>query len=321
MKLRALLTGASGFVGKAIFEHLVEEGVDVVVAARIPSGDARGRSRSVYFDLERPDQLTPAAMEGIDVVVHAAARVHVMRPTPDEEQRAFLCNVDATRALAEAAATAGARRFVFVSSIKVYGGLATAAPLRVSDLAVPTDAYGRSKLRAEDVLRQVEATTGLEVVIIRPPLVYGPGVRANFLKLMMLIDRGMPLPLRSVDNRRSLVAVQNLADLVRVTMSHPTAAGRTFLVSDNDDLSTPELIRKLCSAFGRSSRMWPCPDFMLRLAGRALGREAEISRLVDSLQVDPSATMNCLGWSPPMGVERALELTTDWYRTREQLNV
>jgi len=321
MSVRVLVTGATGFVGKAIVDRLLAEGCDVLVATRRSGSDPAVKgTMTCHFDLERPDLLELKALDGVDVIVHAAARVHVMQPTDDEEERAQRCNVEATRALAQAAVAAGVRRFVFVSSIKVYGGRATDVPLSLADPPAPTDAYGRSKLQAENLLRELEAARGLEVTIIRPPLVYGPGVRANFLRLMSLVERGVPLPLGLVDNRRSLIAVQNLADLVVTAMKHPAAAGRTWLASDGDDLSTPDLVRRMGIALARGVRLWPVPVPLLKWGGRVLGREAELSRLCDSLQVDSSLTRADLGWTPPIGIQEALEVTAKWFRAERPRN-
>ncbi|MDZ7641614.1 MAG: NAD-dependent epimerase/dehydratase family protein [Desulfurivibrio sp.] len=254
-----------------------------------------------------------AALAGVDCVVHTAARAAVMAdPVADPLVALREVNVAGTRRLAEQAAGAGVRRLVFISSVKVNGErTAPEAPFLFSDTPAPEDAYAISKWEAEQALWQVAAQTGLEVVVVRPPLVYGPGVGGNFARLLGLVARGWPLPLGAVNNRRSLVALANLVDLLRVCVDHPAAAGRTFLVADGDDLSTPELLRRLALAMGRPVRLLPVPPVFLWRAGRLLGREAELARLLSSLQVDISFTRRTLGWEPPVRVDDALRETVE----------
>ena len=213
----------------------------------------------------------------------------------------------------------GARRFVFLSSVKVNGERTLDRPFAESDPAAPEDAYGRSKWEAEQALREIAARSSLEVVVIRPPLVYGPGVRANFLRLLQLVARGAPLPLGAVRNRRSLVSVFNLCDLVAVSAMHPAAAGETFLASDQHDLSTVALIRSIAHAMGRTARLFPFPVGALRMLARALRQEAAVERLVGSLQVDSSRATRLLGWTPKVSVGEGLRQTAAWYlRSRGQ---
>ncbi len=257
------------------------------------------------------------ALAGVAAVIHLAGRAHVMRETAADVDGAFRrANVEATHQLAAQAAAAGVRRFVFLSSVKVNGERTGDRPFTEADAPAPEDAYGRSKQAAEQALHGIAAATGLEVAIIRPPLVYGPGVKANFLRLLRLVERGMPLPLASVRNRRSLVGVSNLCDLIVRCLAHPAAAGETFLVSDQQDLSTPELIRAIAAAMGRPARLVPFPVAALRLAGRLAGQGDAVERLVGSLQVDSTKATRLLGWTPPVFIEEGLRRTAAWYRGR-----
>lgn len=248
------------------------------------------------------------ALQGIDVVIHCAARVHVMDEQacdPLAEFRAV--NVEATRHLAQQAAAVGVRRFVFVSSIKVNGEeTVPGRPFTADAEPQPQDPYGQSKLEAEQALFEIARQTGLEIVVVRPPLVYGPGVKANFASLMRALQRRLPLPFGSIDNRRSLVARDNLVDLLLLCSRHPAAAGQVFLVSDGEDLSTAQLCRGLSRALGVRPRLLPVPVALLRLLGVLSGRRQQVQRLLGSLQVDITATRSRLGWIPPVSVEQGL---------------
>lgn len=249
-----------------------------------------------------------SALVGVDCVIHCAARAHLMCDTEGDALAAYrAANVDGSRRLAEQAATAGARRLVYLSSIKVNGEqTALGAPFLFSDKPAPEDAYGISKWEAEQALWDVSTKTGLEVVVVRPPLVYGPGVKGNLARLLRLVRSGLPLPLDALQNKRSLIGLDNLVDLLIRCVDHPVAAGRTFLVSDGEDLSTPELLSHMAAAMGRSARLFPVQVLLLRLAGSVLGRRAEIDRLVGSLQIDSSHTRQVLGWTPPVSVEEGI---------------
>jgi nucleoside-diphosphate-sugar epimerase len=311
--MNIFVTGGTGFVGKALLAKLAESAgtrLSATVrrpAAILPAGvtavPIEGFDRSVDCESE---------LRSMDVVVHLAARVHVMRETEIDGAAAFRrVNVDGTLTLARQAAKAGVRRFIYLSSIKVNGeGTAINRPYTAEQAAQPLDEYGRSKWEAELGLRQVAADTAMEVVIIRPPLVYGPGVGANFRAMMQWLRRGLVLPLGAVtQNRRSLVSVRNLADLIATCTHHPGAAGETFLVSDGDDLSTADLLRRLGAALGKPARLLAVPVPVLRLAARVAGRSDIANRLLGSLQVDAASTRRQLDWQPPFGVDHEFRAT------------
>lgn len=310
-----LVTGASGFIGRELCRELTRRGHAVRAAVRANAARVEAPADLVEIGDISGHVDWDAALEGIDCVVHLAARVHVMRDTAADPLGAFRAvNVEATRALAEAAVRRGVRRFVFVSSIKVNGEITHDRPFRPDDPPAPQDAYGRSKLEAESALAEVSARHGLEVVVVRPPLVYGSGVGGNFLRLMRLIDAGMPLPLRGIDNCRSLVCSRNLVDALIACTSHHNAAGETFLVSDGEDLSTAELVKRLAHALGRPARLICVPRMLLESAGRLTGRSAEIERLISSLRVETDRIRSQLAWTPPFSVEEALAETARSYR-------
>ncbi|MBB4863678.1 nucleoside-diphosphate-sugar epimerase [Pseudomonas nitritireducens] len=251
------------------------------------------------------------ALRGVDVIIHAAARVHVMEEQSADPLAAFRAvNVEATRQLARQAIEAGVKRLVFVSSIKVNGEeTAPGRPFTADAPAAPQDPYGQSKREAEEALFELAARSDLEVVVVRPPLVYGPGVKANFASLMGALQRRLPLPFASIDNRRSLVARDNLVDLLLLCARHPQAAGQIFLAGDGEDLSTAQLCRRLSLALGVRPRLLPVPPAALRLLGRLSGRSAQVQRLLGSLQVDISVARERLGWTPPVAVDQALRET------------
>lgn len=310
-----LVTGATGLVGGAVVRRLLLDGQARVRAA------VRSRDRSlpdgaqpVIADLASPDSW-PSALDGVTEVVHAAARVHVMRDDSSDPLTAYRrVNVEGTLSLARQAVKAGVRRFVFISSIKVNGE-ATSPGRNFSpdDEPAPVDPYGVSKHEAEAGLRQIASESGLEVVIIRPVLVYGPGVKGNFAAMLRWIQAGIPLPLASIRNRRSLVALDNLVDLVVACVRHPKAANQTFLVSDQEDLSTPDLLRRAGKALGKPARLFPVPVVALEAVAHVCGRSNVALRLCGSLQVDTSKTRELLGWTPPFTVDEALRLTALHY--------
>lgn len=301
-----LVTGANGFVGTALVRRLSAAGLSVREAVR----DTPERREKEWVSVGEINGATrwDDALEKVRTVVHLAGRVHVMRDMAANPWAAFRqCNVAGTRRLAEQAARLGVRRLVFVSSIKVNGE--HTEPGRFfseQDVPAPVDAYGVSKWEAEQALWEVAKNTGLEVVIVRPPLVYGPGVKGNFARLVESVRRGVPLPFATVRNRRSLVGVDNLADLLARCTEHPRAANQTFLVSDGEDLSISELIRRLARVMDRPARLIPMPPGLMLAGARLLGRVAEIERLIGCLQVDMSHACRTLDWSPPVDVEKGL---------------
>lgn len=299
------VTGANGFVGHALVAHLRSHGHQVRELVR--KADSANRDQMSVGDIGAETDWTQA-LENIDCIVHCAARVHVMRESTSNPLDAFRqVNVEGTRGLARQAAQSGVRRLVFLSTVKVHGeSTSPGRPWNANDEARPQDAYSRSKWEAEQSLWNEAAGSGLEVVVVRPPLVYGPGVRANMERLRRWVAQGLPIPLGSVDNRRSLVAVDNLVDLLARCIEHADAPGHSFLVSDGQDLSTPELVCAMASAMGRPARLLPVPPACLRLAGWLTARSAEVERLVGSLVVDPGPTHTTLGWQPPVTVAQGL---------------
>lgn len=306
-----LVTGANGFVGGALAAQLATTGHRLRLASRSRAlAPMQEAETFIHGDLGEPVDWTPA-LAGTDVVVQCAARVHVIAEAAKDPFAEFRrCNVDGTLQLARAAVACGVRRFVFVSSVKVNGeATPTGCPFTYADAPAPVDPYGVSKLEAERGLFALAAETGLEVVVVRPVLVYGPGVKANFLGMMRWLNVGVPLPLGAIDNRRSLVAIDNLVDLLATCIVHPRAAGEVLLVSDGEDLSTTELLRRMAAALGRPSRLLPVPPGILELGARLLGKGSISRRLCGSLQVDITRTRNVLDWSPPVSVDDGLART------------
>ncbi len=305
-----LVTGATGFVGKALLQRLLTDDK----LRRFVVGIRRGGQRwpAQVLPIETGDLNSSTdwtiALEGVSVVVHSAARVHVMRDTDADSLAAFrLVNVEGTLNLARQSAVAGVKRFLFISSVKVNGEATVAGqPFTEIGSDAPQDAYGQSKREAEQGLRQLSADTGMEVVIIRPPLVYGPGVKANFAALMRAVQRGWPLPLGAVHNQRSLVALDNLVDFIITCINHPHAANQTYLVSDGQDLSTTELVRGMSQAAGVPGRLLPVPVWALQAGATLLGKGDAVQRLCGNLQVDISKARSLLGWVPPVSVQEGL---------------
>lgn len=314
--MRTLVSGANGFVGQALCKRMVADGMQVIGTVRsaneadkLPKGVSIFLIKSIGRDTDWSD-----ALAEVDTVVHLAARVHVMNDTSSDPLSAFRqVNVAGTERLARMAAATGIKRFVYISSIKVNGE-GRDRPFTEQDLPAPDDPYGLSKWEAEQILHRVAKETGLEVVILRPPLIYGPGVKANFFNLLKFLDRSIPLPLSSVNNRRSLIYVGNLVDTIIACLTHPMAVGQTYLVSDDEDVSTPELIRRVAAALGRPARLFPFPPSLMLLAGKLLGKMDAVERLVSSLTIDSSKIRLDLGWKPPYTMDQGLRETMAWYR-------
>ena len=304
--MRLLVTGANGFVARSICTELAQRKHNLHRAVRRLSGSSEG-----YFELGDIGPATnwSGALEGVHAVIHLAARVHIVvdgAKNPLEEFRKV--NVAGTINLAKTAAASGVNRFVYVSSIGVNGSqTAESKPFSETDKPNPHNAYALSKWEAEQGLLRIAAETGMEVVIIRPPLVYGPNPPGNFGSLMRWLQRGVPLPLGAIHNQRSLVALDNLVDLIVTCLTHPAAANQTFLVSDGEDVSTTELLRRMGQAMGCPTRLLPVPASWLKLAAAMFGKQDVAQRLCSSLQVDIAKTRDLLGWRPPLSLDQGLK--------------
>lgn len=314
--MKVMVTGASGFVGNDTCTRLVTQGMNVVGTVRhLPPQLLPGVDYRIASDISK-DTDWCEVLQGVDTVVHCAARVHMMQETAGDALQEFQrVNVGWTDRLARSAALRGVRRFVYLSSIKVNGEQ-TVVPFTEQDLPKPQDAYGVSKWEAEQALAQVSIHTGIETVIIRSPLVYGPGVKGNFLQLLNILSRSVPLPLASICNQRSLVYLGNLVDAIVRCVQDPRAAGRTYFVSDGEDLSTPDLVRRLGIAMGSNTCLWPCPTPFLYWMGQVAGKREIIDRLAGSLQVNSSKIQTELDWRPPFTVAAGLSETAAWFRAQ-----
>ncbi|MDZ7891015.1 MAG: SDR family oxidoreductase [Rhodoferax sp.] len=310
--MSVLVTGANGFVGRAICMRAAATGLAVQAATRA-AADLPSVGPSVAVGAVDESTCWQAALAGCSAVVHLAARAHIMRDVAADPLLEFRhVNVDGTLNLARQAAAARVRRFVFISSVKVNGeATQPGQPFGADDAPAPQDAYGVSKMEAEQGLRELAARTGMEVVIIRPPLVYGPGVKANFATMVRWLQRGVPLPLGAVNNQRSLVSLDNLVDLIITCLTHPAAANQTFMVSDGQDVSTTELLRSMGQALaannqGHPARLLPVPAALLKAVAALLGKGDVVQRLCGSLQVDIVKTRELLGWAPLVTLDEGL---------------
>ena len=311
-----LVTGSSGFIGSALVKVLREEPRPVIRVIR--SAATHPDSHDAILSNIGADTDWHGLLKKVDCVIHLAARTHVLDERGTDPLPAYReINVKGTIRLARQAAEAGVRRLVFLSSIKVNGEETADRPFSEDSTPRPLDAYGISKAEAEDALRDIGAATGLETVILRPPLVYGPGVKGNFLRLLHLIERRVPLPLASINNQRSLLYVDNLVDAIRTCIEAPVARGKTYLISDGEDTSTPDLIAKLASAMNVEPNLLGCPVALLRLGASLLGKRAEVMRLTGSLQVNCSRIRTELGWSPRYSLNQGLNSTAQWYHQRQ----
>jgi len=308
-----LVTGANGMVGSALCDALALDGIELIKAVRTATApDHHG------IGVINGSSNWSKTLEGVTTIVHTAARVHVMQDSTHDPLAEYRkVNVEGSLNLARQAISAKVKRFIFISTIKVNGdSTAPGKYFTAEDKSDPKDPYGISKRETEIGLRQLGEESGMDIVIIRPPLVYGPGVKANFLSMMRWIDWGVLLPFGTIQNKRSLVGLDNLVDLIMTCIEHPGAANQTFLAGDGEDLSTTELLHRMGNALGKPARLIPFPVGLLTLIARLLGKKDVIQRLCSSLQVDISKAQELLGWVPPVSVEEGLLKTAQDYKNR-----
>ena len=316
---RVVVTGANGFIGQHVCRQLVESRKEVIACIRERAdasvfGDLSGSLRICRMPSLGLGADLSQILRNADAVIHLAGRVHVMRETAQDPLSEFSkVNVSGTENLASIAVQNGVRRFIYLSSIKVNGEVTVKNPFSADDPPGFCDPYGQSKWEAEERLRQIATGSTMEWVVVRPPLVYGPRVRGNFLALMKCVSHGIPLPLGSVHNSRSLVSVYNLSDLLCLLLDHPAAANNRFLVSDSEDISTPDLVRRIGEALHCSPRIVRCPESFLLAAGTLLRQKAAVQRLCSSLLLDRQKTSAVLGWNAPLPVDRAFNRTAEWF--------
>jgi nucleoside-diphosphate-sugar epimerase len=315
--MRILVTGGSGFVGLALVPRLIADGHEIIVTSRDATASVAGATVRQIGELG-PETDWSEALEGIEAVIHLAARVHVMNETASDplgENRRT--NTQGTARLASDAARVGVRHFIFLSTIKVNGEATGPSPFHATDVPAPQDPYAIAKQEAEQALLGIAAKEEMRVVIVRPPLIYGPGVRGNFLSLLGLCQKAWPLPFGGIENSRSLIFVGNLADLISRLIEKTKASG-VYLCRDGEDLSTPELLRRVAKALGRNPVILPVPGFLLRPAGILTGKSTAISRLTESLAVDDGPTRRDLDWTPPFSMLQGLKETAAWFSNRER---
>ena len=312
-----LVTGANGFIGSNLCKVLKSKKINVISVIRNTDLYIK-RADCVLVDDINSSTDWSSALINIDVVFHTAARVHVMHDTASDPLLEFRCvNTAGTEHLARSAAANGVKRLVYVSSIKVNGEETFCGrSYSEQDIPAPLDPYGVSKWEAEQALHRVAKETGLEVVIVRPPLVYGAGVKGNFLRMIRVIERGIPLPFDSVHNQRDLVYLGNLVDALITCATHPAAAGQTYLVCDGESVSTPELIRNIAQALGKRIFLLPFPIFMMKFLARIVGKTAAVDRLTQSLVIDSSKIRQELDWTPPFTMTQGLKTTAEWFKNQ-----
>ena len=318
--MKVLVTGASGFIGSTLCTHLVTQGFETVgTVRRLPDTPVPGVNYRIVTELGINTDWRDA-LAGVQAVIHCAARVHVMRDhAPDPLAEFRRVNTLGTETLARAAARSGVQRLVFLSSIKVNGESALPdAPFDEASPVNPQDPYAISKWEAEQALTRIATETGLEVVVLRCPLVYGPGMKGNFLRLLQATDRGIPLPFALArDNRRSLIYLDNLASAITTCLTHPAAAGETYLLSDGKDVSTAQLITQMAQALEKPVRLWPVPPALMRLIAGLTGKSAEVDRLFGSLCIDSTKIRGKLDWTPAYTLEQGLAKTVQWFQGRD----
>ena len=319
--MKIAVTGANGFIGAALTHKLCEKGYDVRGIVRSKERSLNRNSRLEIFAVGEINSDTNwgDALKGIDVVIHLASRVHKLIDVsinPLADYRGV--NTGGTQKLAEMSAQAGTRRLLFISTIKVNGEKTIGAAFTENHTASPQDPYAISKWEAEQALHNISDSTGLEIVILRLPLIYGQGVKANFLRLLDIVNKNIPLPLSMVNNKRSMIYIGNLIDVIIRCIEHPDAANQTFLVSDGQDVSTPDLIKMIAGAMGKKARLFPCPAPFLKVIGKVIGKSDEIERLTDSLQIDTAKIRRELNWTPPFTLEQGLRVTADWFMSNEK---
>jgi nucleoside-diphosphate-sugar epimerase len=315
--MQVLVTGATGFVGRALVPMLQKAGHGVAVTVRNDMPLAHlGCVRIHNTGDIGPSTDWQDALTGIDTIIHLAGRAHVMAETDKDPLASYRhINRDGTRQLAKAAADAGVKRLVFLSSVKVNGERTTEHPFNESMLPEPEDAYAVSKLEGEQALFDIAAKSNLEIVIVRTPLVYGPYVKGNFLSLLNICMRNLPLPLDGLKNWRSLIYVNNLADALILCLTHTNATGGLYLVSDGDSISTTTLINRTAESLGKVSLLFSLPSFVLKTVGALTGKRAAVCRLIESLEVDDSAIRRDLGWTPPFTMVQGLAETAAWFKS------
>ena len=313
--MKVFVTGANGFIGKTLCSRLISENLIIFGAVRSgkASGVCPGTKAIEIGDINGNTDWGNIISEA-DVVVHTAARVHMMNDPASEPLAAYRkVNVQGTENLARQAAELGVKRFIFLSTVKVNGEENRKAYTE-SDIPSPMDSYGISKMQAEKIVTDISVKSGMETVILRLPLVYGPGVKANFLKLLQVVDQGLPLPLASTKNQRSMIYVENLVDAILQCIRNPCAAGQTYLVSDGQNVSTPELISMIAAALQKQPRLFRFPPLALYVAGRLTGQGPAVDRLIGSLTVDIGKIKNELGWTAPFTLEEGIKNTVFWFK-------